>query len=227
MPRKEGEKLVWLKNFANKLSKYASKYNITTAEVDDMVASALYFDYWYNYANQFAEYNKKLTQFKTELKDGLESNSSASVLPTPPTFGAVPPAVAPGIFARASSLAVIIKKRTNYTEADGMDLGIEGVEEQLRASDVLKPQITLRLIQGGKPEVVWTKGDADGIDIWVDRGAGFTFLATDTYPNYTDTFPLPTNGQTTLWKYKAIYREDDIPSGNWSDVVSIAVGAGI
>jgi hypothetical protein len=83
------------------------------------------------------------------------------------------------------------------------------------------------LIQGGKPEVVWTKGDADGIDIWVDRGTGFTFLATDTYPNYTDNFPVPTNSQTTLWKYKAIYRVDDLPMGNYSDVASIAVGSGI
>ena len=39
----------------------------------------------------------------------------------------------------------------------------------------------MRLIQGGKPEIVWTKGDYDGVDIYVDRGNNqFVFLATNT-----------------------------------------------
>lgn len=223
MPRKEGEKLIWLKNFANKLNKYATKYNITVAEIDDLVASALFYDYWFNYTNQYVEYNKKLTQFKTELRDGIDGQATPSVVPTPPVFAAPPPIVQPGIFTRASSLAVIIKKRTNYTEADGLDLGIEGVEEEARSAEPLKPQISVRLIQGGKPEIVWTKGESDGVEIWVDRGTGFVFAAIDTYPNYTDNFPLPAAGQSSIWKYKAIYRIDDEPTGNWSDVVSVAV----
>jgi hypothetical protein len=137
----------------------------------------------------------------------------------------VPAAVEPGIFKRAIALVNTIKSRTNYTTADGNDLGIEGAD--IAATDLInaKPAIELRLVQGGKPELLWSKGFFDGIDIWVDRGNGtWVFLATDTYPDYLDTFMLPTTGQPALWKYKAIYRFGDDVVGLWSDVVSIAVG---
>ncbi len=227
LPRSEADKLIWLKNFANKLGTYATKYNITVAEVTDMVNSAAFYDYWFNYATQYTEYNKKLTQYKTELRDGIPAGATASVAPVPPTFAAAPTSVAPGIIVRATSLAGIIKKRSVYTEADGEDLGIEGTEENSSAAEmesITKPVISVRLVQGGKPEIVWTKGRFDGIDIYVDRGNNqFIFLATDTYPNYTDNSPLPETG-AAIWKYKAIYRYGDDVTGQYSDVVSMAVG---
>lgn len=227
MPRTEADKLSWLKNFANKLGTYATKYNITAAEVTDMQNSAAFYDYWFNYSIQFTEFNKKLTQYRTELRDGIPAGATASVAPVPPTFAAAPTSVAPGIFVRASSLAVIIKKRTNYTLADGEDLGIEGAEESsslAKTEAETKPVISVRLVQGGKPEIVWSKGNFDGIDIYVDRGnAQFVFLATDSFPNYTDNAPLPATG-AALWRYKAIYKYGDEPIGSYSDIVSIAVG---
>lgn len=45
------------------------------------------------------------------------------------------------------------------------------------------------------------------VEIQVDRGTGFVFLAIDTIPNYTDTAPMPAAGQSVFWKYKAIYRQ--------------------
>lgn len=227
MPRQEAEKLAWLKNFANKLNTYATKYNVLAAEVTDMQNSALFYEYWFNYALQFAEFNKKLTQYKLEIRDGIAPGATASVIPTPPTLAAAPTSVAPGIFKRASSIAIIIKNRTNYTQADGEDLGIEGVEDNTsnaQTEAITKPSISVRLIQGGKPEIVWTKGNFDGIDIYVDRGNNqFVFLASDTFPNYTDNAPLPTTG-AALWRYKAIYKYGDEPIGQYSDIVSIAVG---
>ena len=41
-------------------------------------------------------------------------------------------------------------------------------------------------------------------------------------PGYTDTHPLP--DAVTTWKCRAIYRVDDAQVGQWSAVVSIAVG---
>ena len=86
----------------------------------------------------------------------------------------------------------------------------------------MKPLIQVRLINGGHPEIVWKRKSADGIDIYVDRGAGsFIFLATDTVPNYTDTFTLPAGA--AVWKYRCIYRIDDAPVGQWSDTTIVTV----
>jgi hypothetical protein len=62
------------------------------------------------------------------------------------------------------------------------------------------------------------------IEIHVDRGntGSYTFLAMDAYPNYIDTFPLPTAGEIALWKYKAICIDER--TGYWSDEVSVSVG---
>lgn len=226
MPRNDADKQLWLQNFANKLGTYGTKYVISAAEVTDMQESNTYFTYWLNYTNQYNEYLKKLTGYKNELKDGIVAGATAAVVPTPPVMAAVPTAVAPGVFKRAAAIAGVIKSRTNYTEADGKDLGIEGTE--IVPPDLInaKPSIGIRLVQGGKPEVMWAKGDFDGVDIYADRGNGtWVFIATDNYPNYIDNTPLPATGTAAVWKYKAIYKYDDEQVGAYSDVVSITVGS--
>jgi hypothetical protein len=191
-----------------------------------MVAAALFYAYWTNYINQYSEFVRKLTQYRNELREGVPDGATASVMPTPPDLGTAPAAVAPGVFKRAAAIANLIKGRTVYTEADGLDLGIEGSEAAKTDLIAAKPAISVRLVQGGKPEIVWSKGDFDGIDIYVDRGSGaWVFLATDNYPNYTDNSPLPATGTAAVWKYRAIYKYDDEVAGDWSDVVSITVAS--
>jgi hypothetical protein len=56
MPRNEEARVTWLQNFANKLSSYAAKYGITTAELGDMVAASLFYAYWTNYINHYNEF---------------------------------------------------------------------------------------------------------------------------------------------------------------------------
>ncbi|MCX7110112.1 MAG: hypothetical protein NTX45_08280 [Proteobacteria bacterium] len=78
----------------------------------------------------------------------------------------------------------------------------------------------------GEKKILWTKGKASAIEIWVDRndGNGFVFLIINTEPNTTDTTPLPAPGTSAVWNYKAIYRLHDEQVGQWSDVVSVTVG---
>ena len=74
--------------------------------------------------------------------------------------------------------------------------------------------------------IMWTKGKASGIEIWVDRNNGndFVLLAVNNEPNTTDPAPLPAPGISATWKYKAIYRLHDEQVGQCSDVISISVG---
>jgi len=220
MPVKEIEKLIWLQNFANKIGGYAAKYGIAAATVTDIQNGYAWLAYWMNYRNQYKEFLKKLSAYKDEI---IAGNNIASTPPLPPTLPVAPTSVAPGIFTRVTSLVNMMKANLVYTVADGNDLGIEGAEVAARGGDI-QPQISVRLVNGGHPEIVWTKGSFDGIDIYVNRGnTGWAFLATDTYPNYIDTAALPASGQTALWQYKAIYRSDDDQEGQYSNPVSITV----
>ena len=103
-----------------------------------------------------------------------------------------------------------------------MDLGIEATSTTNVNLDEVKPVITLHLVNGGKPEVRWTRKSMDSIEIHVDRGEGYEFLAYDSHPDYTDINPLEP-GVASVYKYKAIYIKNDERVGEWSDEVSITV----
>ena len=225
LPRTDSEKEAWLKNFANKINQYNTKYNITAPEVTDVQTSLLHYSYYLNYKTQYGEYLKKLTAYIKEIKDGLPAGATASTPPIVPAFVAAPTATPAGIFKRVLALSRRIKAHLNYTIADGADLGIEGSSSKKAKPnlDNIKPTIKVQLIEGGQPEITWSRNGMNGLEIWVNRGNGkdFVFLDIDTKPNYTDKTVLPEKAE--LWHYKAIYRMDDKIVGHWSDIVSITV----
>lgn len=222
LPKDDEGKLLWLNNFAAKLSGYATKYGITAAEITDMEESEEYFNYWFIHRNQEQEFTSKLTAYKNELRDGVKAGGTPSVMPVPPAPGVAPTAVAPGIFPRATSIGNRIKAHASYTLADGNDLGLEGAEDTIDTVNI-KPVLEV-ILNAGVPRIKWKKQGTDGIEIQVMRnGTPYIFLAIDTVPDYDDTFPLPAAGQSAVWKYKAIYRLADERIGQWSDEVSVTV----
>jgi hypothetical protein len=225
LPRTDSEKETWLKNFANKIGTYNTKYNIAASEVADVKSSLLHFSYNLNFKTQQEDYTKKLKAYILEIKDGLPAGASASVPPVFPVFPAAPPVSTPGIFKRIIALGRRIKAHTAYTVADGFDLGIEiPTSKKVKPnSDFVKPIISVKLIDGGHPEINWKRNSMDALEIWVDRDddKGFVLCEVDIKPNYTDEYPLPV--KAALWRYKAIYRLDNKAVGKWSDIVSITV----
>jgi hypothetical protein len=224
LPTDNSGKAFWLDNFASKLSLHASKYGILPEEVSDTEAGSLYFKYVVTYARQIDEYKTNINAYRDELRDGSEHFDIAANLPALPVFAPPPKVVPNGIFKRSISLAQRIKKHTQYAEADGRDLGIIG-EQTNQDFQKAKPHFTIRLIEGGHPEIVWTRKKMDGVEIWVNRDGSedFSFLAYDQRPNYTDMHPLPAAGKAVVWRYKLIYRYKDKQAGSWSDVVSVNV----
>lgn len=221
LPVQESKKVAWIQNFSTKLPTYATKYGILPADIADVQAGATAYLYWIDYANKQSEYSKKMISFKSDLANGTSGTLS---LPVVPVFAAAPALPASGIFRRISSLVDGIKKKAVYTQNDGLDLGIEGSTIAAKDSSTLKPKISARIITDGHPEILWTKGDNQGIEIQTDKGNGtWQFLGIDLKPNYTDNSTLPAPGKTELWRYRAIYIDDENHIGLWSDVTELAV----
>ena len=220
LPTDDGGKDGLLTNVAGKLATYQATLGLSAGDVSSTVADQAFFHYTLTAQTAVANYAQQWTAYKKAAREGKEA--SLGPMPVPPTLGTAPAAVAPGIFRRLASLVARIKAHPNYTEAIGQDLDIIGAEHTVDLTTI-KPVLKLEL-QAGKPNVRWTKQGMGSLDIQVDRGSGFVHLSNDTEPDYLDTAALPTAGQTALWKYKAIYRLHDEQVGQWSDVVSIAVG---
>ncbi len=88
-----------------------------------------------------------------------------------------------------------------------------------------QPLIKVKII-GGQVFIDWgwdgNSAYLDMLQMQADRGQGWTDLAYDTTPGYTDTTPFP--AALTTWKYRAIYRVGDAQVGVWSNTVEITVG---
>jgi hypothetical protein len=120
IPQAENEKERWLKNFADKIKRYAEKYQISASDILDIEQSCKFFSYWLHYLEQYSEFTEKLIYYKNQLKQGMRIKQ-----PLPPASDNAPAEVKPQIFKRAAFLGISIKSKKNYLKEDGIDLGIE------------------------------------------------------------------------------------------------------
>jgi len=218
VPADDPGKCTWLNNFAMKLPTYSSTLGVTPAEETSVADDNAFWLYVCDARNQFNQFGKDWTAYK----NGARSGPSLGDMPTPQSLPGAPTMVEANIFGRITTLVARIKKHPGYTEAIGQDLDIIG-DEQTVDLNAMKPVLKLTL-QAGRPNVGWKKSGMGSLEIHVDRGNGvFTYLATDTVPDYLDTATLPAAGTSAVWKYKAIYRFNDEQVGQWSDVASISV----
>jgi len=212
----------FLTNLANKIGTYAPTMGISPAEVASIVNDAAMFKYVLRMQEVFKTFKQSLSAYKNLLRDGQQSETP-SPLPVAPTLPAPPTPVNDGIFWRARKLVARIKASTNYNESIGEDLGIVGDERTVDTLE-LKPELKSR-VEAGHPVIIWKKGTASALDIYVDRkdGKGFVFLTTDTQPDYIDKYPMPKGVESLVWEYKGIYRMADKQVGQFSEPIQVTV----
>ncbi|MCF8257795.1 MAG: hypothetical protein K9J06_09585 [Flavobacteriales bacterium] len=214
----------WLRNMANKIGDYATKYGITAMEVMDLQASATDFEALLAHADAMASYGQSVTGRKNELRDGVPPGGSPSVIGTMPTIPML--TTAPGIVKRASAIANRIKAHIAYTVADGENLGLEG------AVTVFDPSTSMPRISGTQvlPDMVvieWVKGRMQGVI--VERsldGSTWKEVDKDMRSPWEDTSPNRT--AAAEWRhYRLRYLLNDKPVGLYSEVVSLLVSIGV
>ena len=221
LPLTDEGKMIWLNNLAVKLPNHAATLGISSETVTAVQNDASMYSYMINLVNSF----KAGLAERVGYKDIIKNAPEGTVIGPVPVFNhTAPPSVVPaGIFIRMRRLVKNIKSNNNYNESIGGDLGIIGSEFD-DATLEMKPILKIKM-NAGKPEIIWKKGNADSLDIYVDRGDGksFVYLANDSAPNYTDNSVIPEGVNLSEWKYKAIYRIKDEQVGQFSDVISVMV----
>jgi hypothetical protein len=210
-----------LGNFSSKIGDYAALFNLTPEEVVQAEKDAAFFNWVVNNLPKVETYKQNWFNFKRIARVG-EGNVVENTVPNPPVFESMPGLVPPNIQSRFAMLAKRIKAHQNYTTAIGENLGIEGSEQQRAATEDVQPLLKATM-SGGKVIIEWKKYNYEGIVIEKDTGNGFTVLDKDIHPNFTDNSALPPQGQSALWRYRAMYFLKDERIGDWSDIVSIAV----
>ena len=221
-PNDDQGKADFMDNLAVKLPGYATVLGLTPADVTSVVNDAAMFNYIMDMQEAYKTFKQNVSNYKNTLRDG-SPNVPIGALPVAPTLPVAPALVNEGIFSRTRKLVARIKAAPGYTNGIGEDLGIVG-DEQVIDIPNLKPVLKSRL-DAGRPLIIWKKGPANSIDIYVDRkdGSGFVYLANDSQPDYLDTFPVPAGMPSAIWSYKAVYRIGDEQVGQFSEPISVTV----
>jgi hypothetical protein len=222
LPESDADRVVWLTNFGNRIGQYASALGLTTAEVTNVQHDATMFAYVVQQNDAAHQYAAGLTNLKKLLKSSPQQMPSPA-FPSVPNSGTPPTPVNSGIFNRLVLLVARIKQNSAYSAAMGQDLNIIPPVSTVNLND-MSPNLTVKL-DAGHPLLKWTKGQADGTQLYVDRrdNNGFVPLAKVFRNNYLDVAPLPANVVSVTWDYKAKYLIGDDEVGLFSPVVSIEV----
>jgi hypothetical protein len=222
MPRIDKERAAWLKNFGVKFGGYSPTFGFVAADVTSVLNDSNMFIYSLDTIETFKTELRERTQYKDILRDG-PLGSVLGAVPSVPTLPAAPAIVAAGIFPRISAIVKRIKAHPNYTEAIGKDLGIIG-SESVEVFAIQKPILSITK-EGGNVIIKYTRGSADGLQIFSKRGSetAFTQLAVITKTTYKDTRPNLIPGQPETRIYQAWFTKDDTIIGQISDDVTFVV----
>lgn len=227
-PSRGNDQIACLENFRIKLPDHGEAVGLTPAQIAAGVADCRWLIYvlqsWLVAVRAWA---LSCTDAAADAQTGDGADLMELPVFTPPTLPTGVVAVNTGALTRFFALVQVIKNSSGYNETIGTDLGIVGTEQGAPDFSVLKPVLKLS-VAPGIVNVDWNWGGCaaflDMIELQVDRGdgKGWVFLATDTTPGYTDSFPQPS--VLTKWKYRAIYRAEDRQVGLWSNEESITIG---
>jgi hypothetical protein len=222
IPTTDARKAIWLNNFTTKINGYATLLGVSTQELTNLQKDNTAFQYVITMLESYRQSTLSLTSYKNMMKHALHQQHIGAIpaFLTPPT---APAAVPEGIFDRVTKLATRIKASLNYTTNIGTDLGITSSTTDIDI-DTMQPTLHITL-NVGKPQLKWTKGQADATDLYVDHndGLGFVLIGRFTRSQYIDTTLLAEDKRYDEWHYKAIFVIADKLVGLYSHVASVDV----
>ena len=222
LPHGDADRVIWLGNFKSKLPTYASLVGITATEVTNTANDYAMYKYVLDLLELYKQTTHNVVAYKELLKH-TNGQQHLGAIPTLPVLAAAPTAVAEGMFERIAGLVKRIKGHPSYTDAMGKDLGIIAPVQSIDA-ETLQPVLTVSL-DAGRPHIKCPKGNADAIDLYVDRkdGNGFVLIGRLLKLDYIDIASLPAATLVQEWDYKAIYVIGNNPVGLMSAVAGVVV----
>lgn len=222
IPSSDSDKGIWIENFSTKLGTHGPALGISAAEITSTQKDAAMYKHTLNVQELVKQTLQNITGYKSLLKHAV-GQQHLGAFPTLPALPATPATVPEGVFDRVSKLVQRIKASAAYTDNIGADLGIIAPATTTNI-DEMQPDIKIKL-DAGRPHLKWTKGEADALDLFVDRndGAGFVLLGRLMRNEYIDIASLAANKVIDEWHYKGIYVIADAQVGQYSAASSIMV----
>ena len=168
-------------------------------------------------AKHFAE---EWTSLREACSDG-PVNSPAPAWPVWTGPATSPVGLTTGCGAKLRAIIRRWKSAPGYTAALGEDLGIVGTEISVNP-ETAQPELRVAFV-AGQPQITASPPVFDAVENEVNRGTGFQLLDVSTGAPLVDTHPLPASGESDVWTYRGILRDNNVRVGQWSLSVPVPV----
>ena len=224
MPR-DGQSLCeWAENLKVEFPLIGSSLGFSGAEITGVLLDCNYCLFVCRAASDADSNARAWVQARETLLSG-DVNSGNITFPnsTMPAQPAVPPPL-PGILTRFRGFAKRVKGSPNYTPSIGQSLRIVG--STVPADDTTaKPRTKVRPLPMFKSELKWPRLNFSGVltrslragdPDWTEHGI-------NTGTKFVDDRPLAAPGKPEVRRYQQIYVRNDVPVGQWSDVVEVTL----
>lgn len=210
-----------LGSFCNLYHLYINELNVLPAKITRLREGNAVVQIIFPQQETLQTFGTGFTSYKNLLRWG-NNGEVLTAFPVMPTYPATMPALC------EANIEALFKEILQECVDNGMSestakaLGVFA-EDTTVALNEGTPNFSLKLAGGGHPILHCTIKGYDGFEVWKDAGTGFIRFDVSTSANYTDMSPLPAAGTDVIWRYKIIYRHQNVQIGNWSPIIPIAI----
>jgi hypothetical protein len=214
----------WLENWKIEFAAVASGLGFSAPEVTAVVNDANWALYSCRSASDADSFASAWVEFRERLLYGDPNNPVGSTPgTTTPTAPATPPPLL-GVVTRIRSTVKRIKGSPSYTPAMGEALRIQQSSAPVDV-DAAKPNLRVKPLPMFGADLRWPRRSFSGVilESLRDGENGWTNLGVKTGSVFVDNRPPLVPNKPEVRQYRTIYVKNDVPVGQWSDVVSATV----
>ena len=221
-------KAIWHANFAANINAFATKYNLTAAQVDSIGTDNDWIQFWVAIRFTAATWASQLSAYFSSIS-GSDPTLDPPQIPGDLDLAGSPPEVPPGIEFRVREIARHIKGHSSYAEADGALLGIIGESGGGQGvGTVIKPTIQT-FAASSKYEfsvVVSLRGSSDSWQVWASLAGAqnWSIIATATGKSADVTWPpIGEDAAPAMLNVRVQLRRNNQDYGEVSDISQVTV----
>ncbi len=224
IPQDEGQLVIWFNDHAVGVSTHGATVGLSAGDIAQAQEDADTVAHAVNGRSLYASKSQEFTAYKEILLYAPIGTPLPST-PVPPAVGTLNPLGAlAACVPRARQRAERMKAHPNYTTPIGEDCRIVAPEPPPAA---LQPSLQALVETDFTVRLLFAMLGHDQIEIQSQRAGEteWTTITFDTNSPYLDArAPLVANTPETR-RYRARWRDDDVPFGNWSDIVEVTAQA--
>lgn len=220
----EGDLVIQLNDHAVGVSTHGATVGLSAGEITQAATDAGMASMVVNGQSLYTSKSQEWTEYK-RLILYADLNTSLPGQPVPPVVGTVTLGALAAIVARFRQRAERIKAHPNYTPAIGEDCRI--VAPAPGPPGVPKPSLAGAAETAFAVRLTFAMLGHDQIEIYSLRtgDADWVLITVDTNSPYVDGRPPVVPNTPEVRQYRARFKDNDLPVGDWSDVVSVTAQA--